>query len=78
MSILYHTGPISPQEISYYKDVQFPLKIPENVSEHCLYLNIWTPTLNNQSKLPVMVWIHGGGFIAGGLVSYNLVGVKCC
>lgn len=35
-------------------------------SEDCLYLNIWRPagTVKN-TKLPVMVWIHGGGFTGG-------------
>ncbi|MDD5190793.1 MAG: carboxylesterase/lipase family protein [Dehalococcoidales bacterium] len=33
-------------------------------SEDCLYLNIWTPGLDN-SKRPVMLWIHGGGFLEG-------------
>ncbi|KAG2462706.1 para-nitrobenzyl esterase [Polypterus senegalus] len=28
--------------------------------EDCLYLNVWTPVLNEEAKLPVMVWIHGG------------------
>lgn len=33
-------------------------------SEDCLYLNIWRPKLaSDGSRLPVMVWIHGGGFI---------------
>lgn len=35
-------------------------------SEDCLTLNVWTPAHAKQRKLPVMVWIYGGGFRAGG------------
>jgi para-nitrobenzyl esterase len=43
-----------------------PGTIAEGSSEDCLYLNIWRPeNLNAKSKLPVMVWIHGGGFVGG-------------
>ncbi|KAL6459753.1 hypothetical protein MHYP_G00315120 [Metynnis hypsauchen] len=42
---------------------------PKTVSEDCLYLNVFVPLSVNFSntvlKLPVMVWIHGGDFIAG-------------
>jgi len=34
-------------------------------SEDCLYLNIWTPARSAEDRLPVMFWIHGGGFVAG-------------
>ncbi|MGC1509567.1 carboxylesterase/lipase family protein [Ketobacter sp.] len=36
----------------------------EQTSEDCLYLNIWSPACDNK-KRPVMVWIHGGGFVTG-------------
>ena len=34
-------------------------------SEDCLTLNVWTPRNTSTSKLPVMVWIHGGGYLQG-------------
>lgn len=34
-------------------------------NEACLYLNVWTPKLKEGAKLPVLVWIHGGGNVEG-------------
>uniref|UniRef100_A0A673V477 Carboxylic ester hydrolase n=1 Tax=Suricata suricatta TaxID=37032 RepID=A0A673V477_SURSU len=46
--------------------------IPLKFSEDCLYLNIYTPAdLRKKSRLPVMVWIHGGGLILGGASTYS-------
>lgn len=43
---------------------KIPLFGITQTSEDCLYLNIWTPASDNR-KRPVMVWIHGGGFLTG-------------
>ena len=33
--------------------------------EHCQNLNIWTKALGSERKMPVVVWLHGGGYWAG-------------
>ena len=46
---------------------------PVNMSEDCLYLNVWTPAQRADEKLPVMVFFYGGAFgkIAGTMPLYN-------
>jgi para-nitrobenzyl esterase len=49
--------------------VSMPGETPPATSEDCLYLNIWTPaaakTTAARERLPVIVWIYGGGYING-------------
>jgi para-nitrobenzyl esterase len=54
-------GPIAPQTEMPMPMNQHP---PQKQSEDCLFLNVWTPGLDN-NKRPVMVWIHGGAFTLG-------------
>ena len=62
-------GPVSPlinettsiqdeSEFVFDHDWGFP-------NEDCLSLNIWSPSVTDTKKRPVLFWIHGGGFTAG-------------
>ena len=36
-----------------------------HASEDCLRVNVWTPSINDNAKRPVLLWIHGGGYTSG-------------
>ena len=74
----FRHGPIAPQ---INKVVPFPiyrgLHLLQREDENCQNLNIWAPVTKNDRKMPVFVWIHGGGYFAGNaLEEYSFEGLR--
>ena len=47
---------------------------PNGVSEDCLYLNVWSPDISADTRLPVMIWVHGGSNKGGWSYEPNYIG----
>ncbi|XP_023235246.1 acetylcholinesterase-like [Centruroides sculpturatus] len=53
------------QDLHYYSD-EWPMRDPKDISEDCLYMNLWVPTSKRgREPFATMVWIYGGGFNTG-------------
>ena len=61
-------GPMAPQGS----------RVVEGSSEDCLYLNVWTPALQDRHKRPVLVYFHGGAYNNGSVNSDLYDGVHLC
>merc|ERR1719203_1834133 len=68
----------NPRDARTWGNTCFQLQIPGmppvgNMSEDCLFLNVYTPSgaLGAKKRLPVMLWIHGGAYTMGASNDYN-------
>jgi para-nitrobenzyl esterase len=57
-------GAVPPQHASRLELAMGPMKAPEP-SEDCLTVNVWTPAPSRGEALPVLVFLHGGGYLSG-------------
>jgi para-nitrobenzyl esterase len=59
-------GPEAPQVSPHTEIPEVRATIPgTGMSEDCLRLNVWSRELGAGRRLPVMLWLHGGGFASG-------------
>lgn len=48
-----------------YELMESDVSLQPMQGENCLVLNVWTPAIGDNRKRPVMLWLHGGGFVSG-------------
>jgi para-nitrobenzyl esterase len=56
--------PVDPTD-GYVQSVDWDAHVKSGISEDCLFLNVWTPGVNDNGGRPVFFYIHGGGFTDG-------------
>ena len=61
----FRASPMQSKPVPFMMWTEEFISPPEPLSEDCLYLNIWTKSTRIEAKLPVFVWIYGGGFTSG-------------
>ena len=57
-------GPACPQAPSPWLPEMLGIQKMQT-DEACLYVNVWTPEMHPANRLPVLVWVHGGGNVEG-------------
>lgn len=62
----YSASPMQPVPSPFLMYTPEYLIPEEPISEDCLYLNVWSGAATAEEKLPVLVWLYGGGFVSGG------------
>ena len=64
----FHNQAVQDGHAVFYSETQRDELGP--IDEDCLFLNVFTPSADGQCR-PVMVWIHGGGYVGGSANEYN-------
>ena len=61
---VYLNAPVNPDMNPFSKGFTYHGS-DNSYGEDCLFINVWSPGITDGGKRPVLVWLHGGGFLAG-------------